>query len=346
MLIGIIAANNIRYSPYIFFYTRILDDIGISYELIYPNRSNLVDEFSSETHILSWNNKKNTAVAYFEYTREVKQVVAKKRYDFLIVLTSNNAVFLARWLKKKYSRRYILDIRDYTHENILIYYILEKMAVNNSLLNIISSKRFKEFLPPGDYLTCHNISKVDIIRPPRITRNKVITIGYIGKGNYLEQCISICKKICNDNRFRFVFYGLDSVPENMSQFANNENIEFKGVFEPKEKEAIILGCDILFNAYGNGTPLLDCALSNKLYDALVYGKPILTSPGTYMSEIAGPFAFDSNVNDESFLNDLYSWYQDLNEDKLLEFAQHQLFEILKESQYTENCIKNAITERC
>ena len=33
-MIGIIAANNVRFSPYIFYYTDLLDEIGIEYVMV------------------------------------------------------------------------------------------------------------------------------------------------------------------------------------------------------------------------------------------------------------------------------------------------------------------------
>ena len=57
MCVGIIAANNIRYSPYIFFYTDILSKNNIEYELIYPDRNGLEENFDGVSCTLPWNSK-------------------------------------------------------------------------------------------------------------------------------------------------------------------------------------------------------------------------------------------------------------------------------------------------
>ena len=342
MKVGIIAANNIRFSPYIFFYTNILDEMGIDYELIFPDRSNVVDEFTHKVHIVKWNSKSHTAISYFEYCGDVKRIILREQYDLLIVLTMNNAVYLANWLKKNYNKRYILDVRDYTHENNRIYFHFEKIAVNNSLLNVISSKKFKAFLPSGDYLTCHNMSSVNLKYVPRINRENRITIAYVGKGGYLDNCVKICEEVVKDRRFEFVFYGIDSVPDELKRFENSENISFNGIFQPKDKEKIILKADILFNVYGNGTPLLDYALSNKLYDSFIYRKPILTSPNTYMSEVAGPYSFEVDFSRKKFLDDLYKWYMSIDESLLDKYAVEKLNEFKNEGEETINLIKKAI----
>ena len=342
MKVGIIAANNIRYSPYIGFHTRILNEIGINFELIFPDRMSIVDDFEAPMHVLPWNRKMPTAVEYYRYTKSAKRVVEKEKYDLLIVLTTNIAVYMARWLKKTYSKKYILDIRDYTHENIPVFFSLEKQAVEHSLLNVISSKKFKSFLPEGEYLTCHNMRETDTIFPPEPKKDPPITIAYLGTGGYMDNCIRICEKVSGDKRFRFDLYGIRTIPESLAPYQAYENISVNGMFAPDEKESIIQKSDILFNVYGNGTPLLDYALSNKLYDALIYGKPILTSPRTYMSESAGPFAFDVDFSSSSFLDDLFAWYTALDKDALAAYAQSKLAEFTQEGQQTIDAVKSAI----
>ncbi len=346
MKIGIIAANNIRYSPYIFFYTNILDEIGAKYELIFPNRSNVFDHFDHPVHIVKWNSKIPVALSYFIYANDVKKIISKEKYDFLIVLTMNNGVYFSQWLSKKYNKKYILDIRDYTHENLSLYFHFEKVAVNNALINVISSKKFETFLPVGEYLTCHNMNSVSSKFSPEINRDKPITLSYIGKGGYLDNCVRLCEEISKDRRFKFVFYGIETVPDILKPFEAYDNITFNGIFKPKDKETIILSSDVLFNVYGHGIPMLDYALSNKLYDSLNYRKPILTSPNTYMSEVGGPFAFDVNFNNPSLLDDIYEWYINLDENILDIYANEKLAEFKAEGEQTKNIIEKSIKSLC
>ena len=75
MIVGIVAANNIRYSPYIFFYTNILDKMGVDYELIFPNRMNVEDTFPAKTHIVPWDKSVHTALAYLDFTGRAKKII-------------------------------------------------------------------------------------------------------------------------------------------------------------------------------------------------------------------------------------------------------------------------------
>ena len=101
-IIGIIAANNIRYSPYIFFYTNILDECGVSYELIYPDRNGIEEEWVGIVHKVQWNNKRHRLFEYEIYAKKVKRIIKKRKYTKLIVLTSVIATYMGNWLSKHY----------------------------------------------------------------------------------------------------------------------------------------------------------------------------------------------------------------------------------------------------
>ena len=340
MLVGIIAANNLRFSPYIFFYTQILDELQLEYELIYPDRGGISDTFSKRIHRIEWRKDVPTLLSYLLYAKRVISLVKEREYDCLVVLTGNNATFLSLWLKKYFRGKYIVDIRDYTHENIFPYYWLEAKAIRNSALCVISSKRFELFLPRWKYCVCHNISSEDDNEQRKFTQSAdPIVIGYIGKGSYIQECKELCALVQRDNRFVMHIHGLQTVPKEIMEFAECSNISIYGLFDPSQKKEIINSVDILFNVYGNGTPLLDYALSNKLYDSLQYFKPILTSPGTYMAEIAGPLSFEVDFSNKRLLDDLYNWYRNLNESSIEEYAKGKLMEVKRENNKTRNMIK-------
>lgn len=347
MRIGIIAANNLRYSPYIIFYTHLFKKYNITYELIIPNRNDVEESFDSALHVFPWHSKLPVLINYYIYSNRVKRIVQEENYDFLVVLTGNNAAFLGLWLKKHYKNRYIIDIRDYSHENIYPYFLLEKIAVENSRLNIISSRKFTSFLPTAEYCVCHNCPNV-IKKIFTYKQGKTpISIGYVGSINYVEQCMKLMELVANDTRFCFEFYGtspMEKVLQDKAKIIKCKRIVFHGGYAPEEKGNIIQKVDILFNAYGNGCALLDYALSNKLYDAYLYVKPILTSPGTYMSEMAGPLSFELDFDKPDILNCLYAWYTQIDARNVELFALQKLQDIVKENEKTIQKIRNVILE--
>ena len=345
MRIGIIAASNIRYSPYILLYTSIFNKMNVEYEIIFPDRNGLQESLDAPLHVLPWNSSLSTLANYFLYASAVKKVLKRGKYDFLVVLTGNNAAFLGLWLRRYYKNRYIIDIRDYSHENIRPYFFLEKIAIENSGLNIISSEKFTSFLPKSEYYISHNCADGIRTMIPFSRGKEPIKICYVGGLYYVEQCNKLMKLVKDDPRFAFEVYGtsiLEPTLKDMAKELNCDRIIFHGGYMPEEKGKILQKVDILFNAYGNGCALLDYALSNKLYDAYAYVKPILTSPGTYMAEMAGPLSFELDFNKSNLMDSLYSWYMQIDSMKVEEFAAKKLQEVAEENEHTRQKIEEAI----
>lgn len=108
MKICMIAANNTKYSPYIGFYTEILDASHIDYDILVPQRSDALEFGNPRVHVLpwevhNWKGKDHKELSYFEYTRAAWKIIHRKKYDRLIVLTSNIAVFLSLHLSMLFS---------------------------------------------------------------------------------------------------------------------------------------------------------------------------------------------------------------------------------------------------
>lgn len=338
MQIGIVSAASLRFSPYAFYYMRLLDEMGLDYEVVVPDRYDGVGEgYAGKLHILPWDSRRNTLFNYVSYAENVKKL-AVKRFDFLIVLTTNLGVFCYPWLKKYYDKRYILDIRDYTHENIPPYFAREKRAIRASALNVVSSRKFQTFLPQGEYLPCHNITTPMEPSPFRFHKAEgQIVIGYVGSVAYEEQCRRLMELVNRDERFAFHFYGSGPSEAALRAYGEklgNPRIRFLGQYQAAEKGDIIQKVDVLFNAYGSRDINARNLLANKLYDALYYRKPLLTSPETFMEEMGGDLAFSLDLETSTALDRLWDWYQALDGERLNAFAERQYAALVEEHQRT------------
>ena len=345
MRVGIIAASNIMYSPYVFMYTNLMEKENISFDVIYPNKKDIKEHYSFHTYSCEWNGNCNVVFNYFHYANTVKKICKKNQYDFLVVLTQNMAVFLSFWLVEKYRGKYLVDIRDYTHENFNIFYWLEKNAINNACINVISSEKFKEFLPKSKYLMSHNLS-MSYTNFKKLKWKKAsssIVVGYVGSIGYIDNCKRFMDLISADSRFCFYFYGASGSEKVLKEYASTlkcDRIKFFGRYLPEEKINIIDGVDILFNVYGNDSQLVRCALSNKLYDALYLKKPLLVSPNTYMAEMAGELGFSLDLDSLSNLDCLFDWYNELID--FSNSADEKLEYIINQNNETNKTIINVI----
>ena len=330
MKVAIVAFNNIKYSPYVKTYSNLLDERNISYDVIIPNRNGFEEKLGETLYALPWDAGKHKALNFLSFASSAKKILKKNKYDFVFVLTTMPAVLLSSFLVRNYKNRYLVDVRDYTYEGVKLYALLEEKVLKHAAARVISSLGFQAFLPQLDYLLCHNTS-YDLTRSKQEFQKKKdgpIRIGYVGSVAYAPHCKKVIDLVDQDERFEVYFYGNETRGTEVSSYVaakNNPRIRFFGPYNPEDKEGIVESVDILFNVYGNATPLVKYAVSNKLYDAFYFKKPLLTSPETIMSELAGEFSFDIDASCDS-AEALYTWYQSRNGEEMISYMNSKLLE--------------------
>lgn len=324
-----VSLDNINRIPYINRYRQVLN---CDYDIIYWNRNNTIEECGAKNYYryqFDIKKLKNIKIAklfgYIGFARYVGKVLKRNKYCGVVTMTGNCCVLNYLILRKHYKGKYIIEIRDYWKEKKRLYYILEKKAIENAYMTVISSSAYKRFLPEYTYVLSHNISifperAIASIRD-RVNRKKPIVISCIGGAKRLEYDKKVLLRFNNDTRFliQYIGRGYEAlIPFCESNGINNVHIE--GMF-PQEKTLYYYeNTDIILNLYGNNTPTLDYALSNKLYFAAQMEKLILVCPHTYMAEISikNGFGFVFDVDDESAPEKLYEFYMALDRKKLHE----------------------------
>ncbi len=320
-----ISLDNIFLVPYFNNYKEILKNHR--YDLIFWNKNiesdtdNLAQNNENDIFIFNYKingneNKFYKLIGYIKFRNFIYRKLKKNNYDKIVLLQGQLTVLLASILLKKYKSKYIVEIRDYFMESNKIYYFIEKKVLEKSGLCIISSEKFKEFLPKLNYFIIHNFSKFNNIKI-NYDGNSSIVISNIGLIRFNEQNLKFINLFQGDSRFRIRFIGKGA--NNLKILAekrnyNLKNIEFIDKFSPKETQKYIEETDIIFNLYGNNTPLLDYALSNKLYYSAQFLKPVLVCKGTAMEDIAVKkynfgFTFDMEKKEEK--ERLYYYYKNI-----------------------------------
>ena len=334
MKVSIIAFNNLNKSPYVNIYADFCKNNGIDYEIIFPNRGGICENADCKLTEIAWDASKHKMINFLYFRKAVIKHLKKVKSDFVIVLTTMPAVLLSGFLSRNYKGRYLVDVRDYTYENVRPYFLLEKKAIANSAMNVISSPGFSKFLPDAEYTLCQNISEAYKNGQGGSFKvsEKEIAIGYVGTIAYKNQCLKLIKLVEKDTRFRFDFYGDEGSDKRISEYlAQNpcERIKTYGPYKPSEKVGIMENVDILFNAYGFGNKLVDYALSNKLYDSFYMRIPLLTSPNTSMSEEAGDFSFDIDFDKAESLDALYDWYCNIDSEAFDAYSNKYLSKVFE-----------------
>mgnify|MGYP000915196075 FL=1 len=321
-----ISLGNLYLCPYIFKYISLLDD-DFDYDVIYWNRHAEKEDigakntFSFEYQMNDNESKIKKIKGYLKFKKYILKILKKRHYDSIVLLQTSVGILLRSFLKKEYKEKYIVDIRDYTLEKKLIFYLLLKDLINNSAYTVISSRGYENFLPKHDYILVHNDTFIDkeiIEKFKKRKKNKEkIIISYIGLIRFNEQNKKNILKFKNDDRFLLKFIGTNALE--LKQFCdinNIENVELIDKFPPSKTLDYYYETDIIYNLYGNNTPLLDYALSNKLYYAAKLNIPILVCPNTYMEKVVLEYGlgyvFDSNNVNEC--DNLFNYYKNINWD--------------------------------
>ena len=312
--------TNFYLTPY---FSNYVNGYDIDYDVAYWDRSFLAESIQGSINTFRFTTKRYSdseskiikLFKYFRFSSFAKKILKNNHYDGVIFLQTTIAVFLSSFLKKRYPHKYIVDIRDYSFEHFRLFRHLEKKAINNSFFSTISSIGYKKFLPPFDYVLVHNYHPIsNDIKNAFFTRNrdnKSINISFIGLIRFMDQNKKIINYFKNDCRFTLSFIGKNAL-ELKEYIDKNDinNVYLYDYFDSNRTLDFYSKTDIIMNLYGNNTPLLDYAVSNKLYYSASLYMPILVCPNTFMEELSKQFklGFSLDMADKENINRLYEWF--------------------------------------
>lgn len=338
---------------YLAFYLEKLKERKIPYDIIdwVKTRNGEVKKTKNKyiiyqvMHLSGWKKYKDFCIV----AKSIRKIIKRGEYTHLIIVNTIWAVFLMDIILSHFRNRYLLDIRDYKVERFPIIKQIIPKIVKNSYRTIISSRGFLSFLPecPSKYLVAHNIpiDKCDYKNKSSLIKNKKhINIGYIGRIRDDAANQYFIDLIKADRRYSLYYYGVFSP---YSTFQNKEKnqidtIHYMGRYNEWDKANLYKNIDMIHSIYLPTNKASKMLTPNRLYDALLYKKPLLVSAGTYLSEIVEKYelgvVIDFSKNMQIDLINRYVDTFDQNQfskscDKLLEQVcseQEEFLSVIKE----------------
>lgn len=281
--------------PYMEKYERQISENGGELDVIFWDRRGCIEQQPKNVFLFRASNGKTKLSKIFPFIKWslfVRRQLRKGKYDRLIVLTTLPAILLYDRLIGAYRKRYVLDIRDYTYEGIGPYRRMVHRLVECAQMVFISSKAFMGFLcqSPNIYVT-HNISNGDKSNPSctlDLKATKPLTIGFVGGIRYYEENKQLLLQLKNNDRYFMEYVGKTHPGCDLHTFCIKENVDnvaFKPAYVNEQKPHIYQSIDLINAIYGSQSPEVCLALPNKLYDCVLFKKPILVSKGTYLAEL-------------------------------------------------------------
>lgn len=326
-MVGIVGFGNLNIMQYLKKYTTILDANETKYEVVYWNRAGICEAVDFRGKAIAYEKPINTYQPFYKkiigflcYTAFMYKTVKSKRYDKLIILTTQTAIPLYPLLIGKYRGKYVYDYRDITKEKKLgIYLKMVKKLIENSAFTAFSSKGFWRELGIDENektLVSHNTQKSceKSEYKARKTEQTPIKLVYWGMVRQVEFNKYVCDCFGNDDRFNVVYHG-EGYYKELSEYCEQKkykNISFTGRYEFSQISDFVESTDILNCLYENDETQKP-AMPVKLYDAVHYRLPVIVTADSYLQEFSkgakGSFAFG---NEGKISDAVFDWYKDLS----------------------------------
>ena len=290
MKIALICPSNILYMPYVDNYTKIFDEIDVDYSVINWDRFK-IEKDSEFTYRDSKIGHQRSFLDYYIYSRFVLNILKKNNYDKVVVFGIQLVFFLKRHLIKEYRDKYIIDIRD--HNRIIKYFNIEK-TIEHSNFTVISSPGYKEWLPESNnYVINHNtqiesLAELKEVKPFDLSSSNEISVGCIGALRDYKINIDFIESLKNNEIVKLNYHGEGNINQGISKYLLEhgiKNVNLTGRYDKEEEPELYKKNNIINVLRYNDGINNKTALPNRLYNAVIYGKPMLAFDGTYLSEI-------------------------------------------------------------
>ncbi len=357
MSVALLFPNNIYTSPYLRYYTQILENSNIPYDIITWNRSGITEE-----NCISFNQNENRKTIYsrlsgfFKYRNFVIEKTAEKKYDKVIVFSCQLGILLSSFLNKKYKNQYLIDIRDYSKIIPFFKSRFKKLLLGANTI-CISSNGFKKWLPKEKkYTLSHNID-ISLIekRLKSLETDKVffksdtIFVDTIGQIKDYHSDKKFVTQLMNNDSFYMNFIGFGPTLEPLKKFSienSVSNINFNGPYEKNEEESLLANTDFINilisdNKFNNGVT------SNRLYLSALLNIPcIVNNQTTEQKKIIQKYKFGIIVDKyEELPNKLIDYKENFTKTDFVNGCNLFLNKVKEDYQQFQNKIQFFLTEK-
>lgn len=242
---------------------------------------------------------KNNLLPLIKFQISLLLWLIKHRKNFDIIHACDfDTVIPAFICSKIFNKKLVYDIFDYYVDAFSVpiklkriiekidIYIMNKVdaviIVNESRLEQIKKSKPKELLiihnspKKKKYEICKNLSS----KPKRI---RFAYVGILGEGRMLKEILNVFIK---NNNIELHIGGFGELEEYIYECSRkSDNIKFYGRLEYDRVIKLESECDILFAIYDPRVTNHRYASPNKLYEAMMLGKPIIVCENTGIDEL-------------------------------------------------------------
>ena len=343
-MIGVIYAGQVELSPFVKKYTEIMDRTGVLYEIVHWNRSGIKmpnddKHYTFFESVERYGKLKDKFFPFIEFRRYAKRIINERKYDKLIILTTQTALLLSDLIYTKYRNRYFFDYRDTSYEYIGPYKMIVDGIIKRSQYTAISSPGFAEYLTNRkELIVAHNFQHEyydDRVLKCKKSKSGRINVGYIGYLREYEYLKALTEKFGSDNRFEFLIHGSGDCLDELSEFSKKfENVKVFGAYDEKDKMSIVDTFDMICYNYPHNFVNYP-AVANKFYDGMIRKKPMFGNIDTYSGKLIEKNGLGISLaeNEEHMTDKIYEYYKSFDEDEFSDRCEAVLKKVIVEDRY-------------
>jgi hypothetical protein len=302
MRVVLVSPCNQAIMPYLRHYEEVFERHSIPYDLIYWDRLSLDEPALPHYHCFHWHapgggSLPATLWGYLRFRRFATRTLARMRQahpgTVVVCLNTQTAVLLGRVL---HTVPYLVDIRDYTHENLPPYRRAAWRAIRLARLATVSSEGFRAWLPPGvPYVLSPNVGAAELRRaaaPWPAPPWRFACIGAVRNARanavFLDAFFAPPAGPApgGDAEVHFIGGGVPGCEEALRAHCRRHGyrrVRFAGRYRPEQQAGFYDECHFVLGVYGRETPFERTLTPNRLYQAAIHERPIVVSDRTHLA---------------------------------------------------------------
>lgn len=283
-------------------------------------------------------NKLKKFYPFYLFRKTILQILSSVPYDKLIILNTMPGFLLQDVLLQHYKGRYVLDIRDYTYEKYALYKSRVLSLVDNSCFTALSSRGFCQFLGThSKFVITHNISnELAKENEPTLSKHKSsICLGFVGVARAYEANTLLISKLAGKERYFLKYAGYHYPDCDLQEFCRQHQyaaVRFFPPYKNEEKPLLYKDIDIINTIFGDNTLEVSTNLPNRLYDGLLFQKPLLASKNTYTGNLVEKYKIGLavDVKRDDVYGELNRYVNNFDEEAFLTATETLLKKICEE----------------
>lgn len=271
------------------------------------------------------------------YREYALKIIKRESYDRIIVLHSTPGIALLDFLCKHYRNKYVLDYRDVSHENLMLYRAAISTLSNAAGLVIASSPAYIQFLGNSkNIILKHNLLSADTSGRVKSDSNS-IRVRYWGMIRHRNANLAMIDELGNDDRFELHYNGREErVAEELKDYVKKKmyrNVFFHGPYFNDERSSFAAETDIIHNVYENDFATKG-AMGNKYYDGIQFTLPQLCTYGSIMGDRVEAKGIGLSVDFEQhgFSDQIVEYLDQLNIEQFEKNCKKELMRINSDNQ--------------